>query len=214
MPKAGARAAGATAAEVAAFLRAHPGFLASHPDLYRVLTPPARVHGEVLADHMAAMLAAARSEAAGMAARADSVLASGRATAGMAARVEQAVLALFAGPVVAECVASAFPALLAVDAASICAEGDLPGARVLPAGLVARLLGGRAVVLRPGGVEAALLHGEAARLARHEALVRVPGEGPPALLALVSRDALALDPAQGTGALGFLGRAVAAALGR
>ena len=214
MAKPGARAAGVTAAEVAAFLRAHPGFLANHPDLYRVLTPPARVHGERLADHMAAMLVAARSEAAGMAAQADSVLASGRATAGMAARVQQAVLALFAAPVVGDCVAAAFPALLAVDAASLCAEGDLPGARPLPAGLVASLLGSREVVLGPGGVEAPLLHGEAARLAGHEALVRVPGEGPPALLALVSRDALALDPAQGTGALGFLGRAVAAALGR
>jgi uncharacterized protein YigA (DUF484 family) len=80
--------------------------------------------------------------------------------------------------------------------------------------MVARLLGSRGVVLRPGDADAPLLHGEAARLARHEALVRVPGEGPPALLALVSRDAPALDPAQGTGALSFLGRAVAAALGR
>jgi uncharacterized protein YigA (DUF484 family) len=209
-----ARAAGATAAEVAAFLRAHPGFLTAHPDLYQVLTPPQRVHGETLTDHMAAMLAAARHDAAGMAARADSVLQAGRATAGMAARVQQAVLALFGAPVVGDCVAAAFPALLAVDAASLCAEGDLPGARPLPAGMVASLLGSRAVVLRPGGVEAPLLHGEAARLARHEALVLVPGEGTPVLLALVSRDALALDPAQGTGALGFLGRAVAAALGR
>jgi uncharacterized protein YigA (DUF484 family) len=214
MAKAGARAAGAGAAEVAAFLRANPGFLAAHPELYRVLTPPLRVHGETLTDHMAAMIAAARSDAAGMTARADSVLQAGRATAGMAARVQQAVLALFGAPVVGECVAAAFPALLAVDAASLCAEAELPGARLLPPGLVARLLGSRHVVLRPGGEESLLLHGEAARLARHEALVRIPGEGPPALLALVSRDALALDPAQGTGALGFLGRAVAAALGR
>jgi uncharacterized protein YigA (DUF484 family) len=34
------------------------------------------------------------------------------------------------------------------------------------------------------------------------------------LLALASRDARALDPAQGSGALAFLGRAVAVALGR
>jgi hypothetical protein len=50
-------------------------------------------------------------------------------------------------------------------------------------------------------------------LARHEALVRLPGE-PPALLALSARERWMLDPAQGAGALAFLGRAVSAALGR
>jgi uncharacterized protein YigA (DUF484 family) len=62
--------------------------------------------------------------------------------------------------------------------------------------------------------DALLLHAEAARLALHDALVRVPGAGAPMLLALASRDARVLDPAQGSGALGFLGRAAAAALGR
>ena len=35
--------------DVAAFLRANPHFLAEHLDLYRVLAPPQRVHGDVLA---------------------------------------------------------------------------------------------------------------------------------------------------------------------
>ena len=34
-----------SAAFVEAFLRAHPHWLAEHPDLYRVLAPPQRVHG-------------------------------------------------------------------------------------------------------------------------------------------------------------------------
>src|SRR5689334_21904255 len=46
------------------FLRANPGWLAERLELYRVLTPPARVHGERLADHMAAMLRAERAHAA------------------------------------------------------------------------------------------------------------------------------------------------------
>ncbi len=46
------------AEEVEAFLRAHPGFLSERPDIYRVLVPPRRLHGENLTDHMAAMLAA------------------------------------------------------------------------------------------------------------------------------------------------------------
>ena len=58
----------------------------------------------------------------------------------------------------------------------------------------------------------ALLHGAAARLARHEALIRVPGDAPPALLVLTSRDDGRLNA--GAGMLAFLGRAVATALGR
>lgn len=202
------------AAEVAAWLCAHPHFLAERPDLYRRLVPPERVHGEALADHMAAMLRAERAHAAAMTARADGVLAAGRAAAGLAARVEEAVLALIRARHPAECIGSELPALLGLDAASLCAEALLPGTRPLPAGTVARLMAGRAVRLRDRPAEAQLLHGEAAELARNDALVRVPGEGPPALLALVARDPRLLETGQGTGALAFLGRAIAAALGR
>ncbi len=201
-------------AEVAAYLRTHPRFLADHPDLYRFLSPPDRVHGERLADHMLAMLRAERVHAEAMAERADDVLAAGRAAAGLAARVQEAVLALLGATDVAECIALEFSAHLAVDAACLCAEGRLDGARLLPEGTVARLLGARPVRFRESGSDALLLHGEAAELALHDALVRIPGEGPPALLALVARDGAVLNPAQGSGALTFLGRAVAVALRR
>ncbi len=199
---------------MADFLRAHPRFLTEHPELYRMLAPPERVHGAVLADHMAAMLRAERAHALAMAERADDVLAAGRASAGLSARVQEAVLALMRAQSLTDSIVSELPVLLAIDAASLCAEGPLPGARMLPQGLVAQLLDGRAVVFRDGGAHVLLLHGEAALLARHEALVRIPGEGPPALLALTARDAGRLDPAQGTGALAFLGRAIAVRLGR
>ena len=45
---------------VATFLTAHPRFLTERPALYRVLAPPRRVHGEVMADHMAEMVRAER----------------------------------------------------------------------------------------------------------------------------------------------------------
>jgi uncharacterized protein YigA (DUF484 family) len=200
--------------EVAAFLRAHPRFLADNPDLYGGLVPPRRVHGETLADHMTAMVLTARAHASAMAERADDVLAAGRASAGLAARVQEAVLALMRAQDKVDCITTELPSLLAVDSVALCAEAELPGARMLPAGTVARLLGSRAAVFREGGPEADLLHGEAADLAQHEALVLVPGQGPPALLALVVRDGECLNPTQGAGALAFLGRAVAAALGR
>jgi uncharacterized protein YigA (DUF484 family) len=207
-------AAALTDTDVDAYLRAHPRFLADRPELYRFLAPPDRVHGERLADHMLAMLRAERVHANVMAERADGVLAAGRAAAGLAARVHEAVLALIGAACPGECIAAEFPAHLAVDAACLGAEAPLEGARLLPEGTVLRLLGTRAVLFRDAGSDAALLHGEAARLALHDVLVRVPGEGPPALLALVARDRTVLDPSQGAGALTFLGRAVAAALQR
>jgi len=203
------------AASVEAFLRAHPRWLAEHPELYRVLTPPQRVHGEQLADHMAAMVHAERTHAAAMSERADFVLAAGRAAAGLTARVQEAVLALLRSTDPLDCIMGEMPGILAVDAAHLCGEPPgLPAARPLPAGAVARLLEGRQVLFRDIATDARLLHAEAAGLAGHDALVLIPGEGPPTLLALLARDPRALDPAQGAGALAFLGRAIAAALGR
>ncbi len=197
----------ADAAFVEAFLRANPAWLARHPELYRVLEPPLRLHGDGVTDHMAVMLRLQRE-------RADGLLAAGRASAGLSARVQDAVLALFRSSDPADCVSGEMPGILAVDAAHLCIEADHPGARRLPTGIVARLMNGRQVVFRDAPADARLLHAEAAGLARHDALVFVPGEGPAALLALLARDRRMLDPAQGTGQLAFLGRAVAAALGR
>jgi uncharacterized protein YigA (DUF484 family) len=199
--------------EVEVFLQAHPQFLSEHPELYRTLAPPVRLHGEALADHMAAMLQAERNHAAAMAARADSVLAAGRAAAGLSARVQDAVLALIAATDPAECVATEFAGLLAVDAAALCAEDEHPAARKLPPGTVDRLLAGSDVVFRHPTTERQMLHHEAAGLARYDALVRVRlGSGLKGLIALAARGPHMLDPTQGTGALAFLGRAVAAAL--
>ncbi len=202
------------AGQVEAFLRANPSWLADNPDLYRVLVPPNRVHGEHLADHMAAMVQIERAHAAAMAERADDVLAAGRAAAGLAARVQEAVLALLRADDKMDCLTGELPGILAVDAVHFCIEALLPNVRPLPQGMVDQLLGGRQVLFRDNVTEARRLHAEAAGLAGHDALILIPGGGPPALLALLARDGQMLDPARGAGALTFLGRAVAAALGR
>ena len=199
---------------VAAFLRANPDWLAGNPDLYRILTPQLRVHGEVLADHMAAMVQAERAHAAAMEERADDVLAAGRAAAGMTARVQEAVLALLRASDPIDCVTGEIPSILAVDSAHLCIEAIMPGTLPLPEGTVARLLSGRQVLFRDNVTDARRLHAEASGLAGHDALVLVPAHGPPALLALLARDRTVLDPVRGAGALSFLGRAVAAAMGR
>lgn len=197
------------AERIGAYLRAHPGFLAEHPELYAALNPPRRVHGKVLADHMDAMLRAARAHAAEMDAKANAVLSAGRAAGAIAERVQEAVLAavLAADPV--EYVAEALPGLLGVDAAALACEAIRPRWRTLPPGSIKALLRNRPVVFRDRPADAALLHAEAALLAERDILVLLPGETP-ALLALVSRDAAALPAMQGMQALAFLGRVLAA----
>ena len=195
------------AAQVRAYLQAHPDFLAGHPELYASLAPPVRVHGGIFADHMAAMLHQARARAAEAEARAADVLAAGRASTGIAERVQEAVLALLQAADPAECVMETWPGLLGIDAAALCCEQVRPRWRTLPRGAVRGLLRAKAVVFRDRPADAALLHAEAALLAERDVLIALPGA---CLLALASRDASAL-PA--TLAWGFLGRALAARLG-
>lgn len=190
--------------DVARFLRRNPAWLAGQSDLWRVLEPPRRMHGERIADHMAAMLAAERSHAAATAAR-------GAAAAALASRVQAAVLALITARDPVDCAVHEWPGLLGLDAVAFCAEGAVPGARPLPGGMAQRLLGAAPALVRPGSADP-LLHGEASALARVEALIAVP-IAHPALLALACRDGRALTP-EGTGPLAFLGRALAATLSR
>jgi uncharacterized protein YigA (DUF484 family) len=189
-------------ARIADYLRANPDFLAARPELYRVLTPPQRVHGEALADHMMAMVRIERAHAAAQEERAATVLHAGRAANCIAERVHEAVLALIASADVADCVTSEVPHLLGVDAAALCCETFRPRWRSLPPGAVAMLMRGKPVMCRDRPADAVLLHAEAALLAERDVLVRLPGPVP-ALLALVSRDPAAL---QATQAFAFLGR--------
>lgn len=210
------------AEEVEAFLRAHPGFLSERPDIYRVLVPPRRLHGDNLADHMAAMLASERNRVRAVEAEMRDALEAGRAGAGLTIRVRLAVLALMRAPDVMEAVTQEVPALLGVETCTLAAEpgagpGALPpGMLRLPRGAVTRLVGhGRDAVVRSTPTDIEMLHAEAAPLVVRDALARVPLPiGPPALIAVGARDPLALPMRQTIALLTFLGRAVAAALSR
>lgn len=207
------------AESVARFLRAHPDFLADRPELYRSLTPPRRVHGEALADHMQARIEAVRDDLARLERQLAEAAEAGRAGASIATAVRQAVIALIRAGDPIETVTQEWPALLNLACAALLAESDpfaapSPGVRPLPAGTVARLMGrGREAIVRAEPAEAKLLHGEAAPLVTRDALIRVelPG-GSPAILALGARIPGALPLRQSAATLGFLGRAVGAAL--
>ncbi len=147
---------------------------------------------------MAAMLRAQR-------ANVDGLLAAGRATAGLAGRVQDAVLALLRCADPADCVSGEMPGILAVDAAHLCVEAEQPGARRLPEGTVGRLLNGHQVIFRDEPADARLLHAEAAGLARHDALARVPGEGPPGADRAVGTRSVRAGSGTGGGASGVSG---------
>lgn len=219
------------AEEVAAFLTENPDFLARRPELYRVLTPPRRVHGENLADHMMAMVAAERSRMQTIEAEVAEAIADGRAGAGLVLRVRLAVLALMRARDVPETVAQELPPLLRVESCTLLAErrdarglisgkhaNSLPrhGVRALPEGAVTRLIGrGRDARIRAEPDELELLHAEAAGLVTRDALVKVPlWCGTPCMIAIGAREAAALPARQSAQTLAFLGRAVAAALAR
>lgn len=190
---------------IAAFLRANPGWLAAHPELYAVLEPPRRLHGEAMADHMVAIIDQARRHG-------NDAAAGRRATEGFNQLVQDAVLALMRAPDPAWCLQNDIPGLLRVESVRLSAESPIPGAATLDAGTIERLLGQRHALVGDAGPNAAL-HGEAAPLTVREALVRVPLTAVPALLAIAVRDCAGLDGAT-TQSLSFLGQAAAAALER
>ncbi|MCG7359986.1 hypothetical protein MHZ93_01795 [Roseomonas sp. ACRSG] len=194
---------------VAAWLRANPSFLAERPDLYRLLMPPRRIHGEGLADHMAAMLDAERAANRDLAA-------SARAEESFVHRAQRAVVALIAAPDAAEAVSQEWPALLGLDHCALADEGmPAPHRRSLPPGTVQALLpSGRDTLLRDDPSDAALLHGEAAPLIARDALARLPLPGTPRMLVLGARQPAALPRGSAAPPLRFLAAALAAALSR
>lgn len=197
-------------ATVVRFLQGRPDFLAHHPSLYLTLTPPARVHGEAVADHMAAMVGAARRQNALLA----HDVRDRRAGRCVAQLVGEAMVWLIGVDDPVAAIAGELALALDTDTASLCLETPHPGTRTLPAGMTARLLGGRDVVVRERPTECDLLHGDGAPLVAVDALVRLPlaqrGLG---LLALGSRDPAAWTPAA-EAPLALLGRGIAAALTR
>ncbi|MDO9707564.1 DUF484 family protein [Paracraurococcus lichenis] len=203
--------------QVSAYLEAHPEFLSERPELYRVLSPPRRVHGERIADHMAAMLAAERRRTRSLEAEIDAAITAGRAGYGLTIRVRLAVLALMRSTDVVDTVTQELPALLGIESCNLLSEKpDRRGMLHLPRGTVMRLMGpGRDALVRSAPTETDTLHEEAASLVARDALVRVPvWTGTPTLMALGARDPNALPARQATATLAFLGRTVAAALAR
>lgn len=214
----GALAAPISADQVDAYLRRHPDFLANHPDLLDVLTPPARERGNGVVDLQQFMVERLRNELAEVTELRDDLVATGRSNLAIQSRVHEAILALLRAASFeefVETITTDLAVILDLDVVTIgveqASEGaswkPISGVYCLKAGSIDTLLGrnGNMLLRKDIAGDPAIFDG-AAGLVRSDALIRLAiGAGaPPALLALGSRQSGAFHAGQGTELLSFL----------
>lgn len=210
-----------TAARVVEYLRRHPDFLTTHPELLRVLASPSRTSGDGVVDMQTFMIERLRAEIERLTDHRAALIATGRAARAAQARVQEAVVAMMAARSLEhllEVVTVDFLDLLRLDVVTLCVENGAdgkpcakPGVRRVEPGLLDAVMGddGESLFLAdaPGDER---LFGAGAGLARSAALLRIDlgANAPSCLLALGAR-APGVFPARGDGVLyAFLARAL------
>lgn len=208
-----------TGKSVAAYLRAHPNFLAERPELLDDLRAPGREKGNVL-DLQQAMIERLRMSNGQLRDEQDAIIHTARDNQAIQARVHEAVLAMIAArsfEQLIQVVSIDLQVMLDLDAVTICMEaGDatIPKAyaravRSIPNGFVDQILGpGENMLLETDTTGEVQLFGSAAGLVRSQALARlkVSRQTPVGLLALGSRWPEKFDRGQSTEFLNFLAR--------
>ena len=211
-----------TAAEVVAYLKKNPDFLAEHPELVSVLTPPRADRGDGVLDMQYFMLERLRGDLAKLKAQQRALISTSRSNLTSQGRVHQGVLAIISATSfeqLIQTVTTDLAILLDVDVITVAVENMTsrqprlphPGVQLLPAGTVDRLLGeGKDSLLRGDIAGDPMLFGGAAGLVRSEALLRlsVSEAAPVGLLCIGTRRAEKFHPGQGTELLSFLARSL------
>lgn len=209
--------------EVATYLRQHATFLAEHPDLLDVLTPPAQQRGDGVIDMQQFMLQRLQTEVARLKNQHRALITTSRANLASQARIHQAVLALLAAPSfehLIQIVTTDFAVLLDADVITLAVESvscgqthlSVRGVQLLERGAVETIFGpDRDVVLRGDSQGDPAVFGGGAGLVRSSALLRlkVSPQAPAGLLAIGSRRAGKFHSGQGTELLGFLAKSLA-----
>jgi uncharacterized protein YigA (DUF484 family) len=211
-----------TGSEVADYLRRHPDFLVEHPDLVRLLTPPAHNRGEGVVDMQRYMLERLRGELGKLQESQNDLITTARENLTIQARIHAAILALLGATTLEhliEVITTDLAVHLEVDVVVLGFEAldrvapgqQARGLRLFPRGRIDRLLSGAREVLlvadTPGDSE---LFGSAATLVRSQALLRMQlrRDAPLGVLAFGARDPQKFHPGQGSELLTFLGRVV------
>ncbi len=210
------------AVEVATYLRQNTGFLAEHPDLLHILTPPAQRRGEGVIDMQQFMLQRLQTEVARLKNQHRALIATSRANLASQARIHQAVLALLAAPSfehLIQIVTTDFAVLLDADVIALAVESmscgqshlSVRGVQLLERGTVETMFGPDRDVLLLGDAEGdPAVFGSGAGLVRSAALLRlkVSPEAPAGLLAIGSRRVGKFHAGQGTELLSFLAKSL------
>ena len=220
------------AIQVSNYLRKHPDFLVTHPDLLNILAPPSRWedgNGGNVVDIQTSMLDRMRDESTNLKDAANLLISTTRSNMMIQTRTHAAVIAILGADDLERLIHVVFfdlPILLDIDAASLCLETNKEkfkeleetNIRWVSRGTVNKVLGGASefVQLIEHTKDDGAVFGEAAGLVKSAALGRLqPGFGiPNGLLALGSRNKGAFHGGQGTDLLIFLTRVLELTLNR
>jgi hypothetical protein len=224
-PEAGTKtgSTSATAAQVVAYLRRHPDFLARHPELLDLQLSPGRHGGEGIVDLQQFMVERLRGEINKLRNDQDEILANTRDNLSTQERIHKAVVELLEAESFEQfidIITGDLGLLLEVDVVSLCVElsdhtAKRPrheGIQFLPRGAVDRLIGGRDkyVLLRDESVGDPEIFGAGAELVRSDALLRltISSHAPAGLIAFGARHPGYFHAGQGTELMSFLGKVI------
>lgn len=208
--------------DVINYLKKHPMFLRTNPDLIDALMPPTDTsNGKGVADFQQFMIERLKDDKHKAIQVTRQVVENARSNMNNLARIQACILKILEAKSFNEFIETItmdFSALLNVDITTLVVETsgrDIPhitaaGVRVVPEGTIMQLLNGDDAKLSSHikGYEA--LYGSGAGLVKSEALVRVDisMDTPPAMLCFGSRDPELFKDGQGTELIGFLARVV------
>jgi uncharacterized protein YigA (DUF484 family) len=212
-----------TAADVLAYLSAHPDFLVRHPEALDKLQVPGGHPAKGIVDMRSFMIERLRAKTRQLERVNGEIVTISRANLTGQSRVHAAALALLEATTfeaLIQAVTTDLAVLLGIDIVVLAVESDgdgpLPGrlvagVQMIPRGETDRILGpGRDVVLTTSMAESRPIFGPAADLVKSEALLRLHPSAycPTGVLAIGSRTEGTFDPGQGTELLAFLARVV------
>ena len=207
------------AEEVAAYLAAHPGFLAEHADLLTHLSPPAAERSDGVVDIRSHMVERLRAEVDRLRQTQRELIDTSRANQTNRNRVHAAALFLLDAETLQQLIQTIttdLAVLLDIDVATLLVESnghDFPqvlssGVRVVGEGVIGWWMNGREVRLDAEIAGDEAIFGPGAGLVRSQALVRleVSADTPPCMLALGSREPRMFEEGMGTELISFLAR--------
>ena len=217
-------APGASADQVAAYLKRHPDFLIDHPELLDALAPPSRiaVDGDGVVDMQTFMIDRLRREIGALRDEQSALVSTSRRILSKQRQVHAAAIAMLGATTfehLIEVVTVDFLSLLDLDVSTLCVENcadSVPSnarARVLcvEPGIIDVVLGTeRDMVCAPENAGDARVFGAGAGLVRSAALARIAlgASAPACLLALGSRRAGRFGTGRSAELISFLARAL------